>query len=459
METLQDAPPRDPAFQGSDLYARHVNDQWVRMLDVLGMERDYVRCEGTRLVTASGREILDFLSGYCVYNVGHNHPRLVAALHAELDRRGPAMLQSHVPPLAGELAGRLAALAGGGLTRTVFTSTGSEGVETAIKFARAFTRRPGILHADGAFHGLTCGALSLMGDPWWRKDFGPLLPAVESIPFLDLAALEAKLAGGRFAAFIVEPIQSESGVRVPGPDVWARAAGICRRHGTLLVFDEVQTGVGRTGTFLAARRFGVEPDMAILAKGLSGGLVPVGAVLMREEVSRSVYSSVERAFLHASTFGENALAMRAGLTVLDILEDEGLCARAEVLGERLRAGLRTLSARYEMVADVRGAGLMNGVAFRPPESFRLRVLHQGFSRVHPGLFGQMVVRSLFREEGILTQMCGNNYGVVKASPPLTATEAEIDRFLAAFGRTLERIHAGKGFWTQGLAIAARALAR
>ncbi len=438
-----------------DPYARHVNDQWVRMLDVLGMARDYARCEGTRLTTADGREVLDFLSGYCVYNTGHNPPRLIAALHAELDRRGPTMLQSHVPPLAGELAGRLSALAGGGLTRTVFTSTGSEGVETAIKFARAYTKRPGILHADGAFHGLTCGALSLMGNPWWRADFEPLLPEVDRVPFLDLAALEARLATGRFAAFIVEPVQSESGVRVP--DGWREAAALCRRHGTLLVFDEVQTGLGRTGRFLAAHHFGVAPDMVILAKALSGGLVPVGAVLMREDVSRSVYASVERAFLHASTFGENTLAMRAGLTVLDLLEEGGLPVRAARLGEALRAGVRDLAARYEMLGEVRGLGLMNGIEFRPPESARLRLLHAGFSRMHPGLFGQMLVRSLLREEGILTQMCGNNFRVVKASPPLTVTEAEIARFLEAFARTMERVHAGTAFWTQGLAIAARAL--
>lgn len=441
----------------ADPYARHVNDQWVRMLDVLGMERDYTRCDGIRLITASGREVLDFLSGYSVYNTGHNPPRLLAALHAELDRCGPTMLQSHVPPLAGELAGRLSALAGGALARTVFTSTGSEGVETAIKFARAFTRRPGILHAEGAFHGLTCGALSLMGNPWWRAPFEPLLPEVESVPFLDLAALESKLSTGRFAAFIVEPIQSESGVRIP--DGWAEAAALCRRHGTLLVFDEVQTGMGRTGRFLAAHHFGMEPDMVILAKALSGGLVPVGAVLMREDVSRAIYSSIERAFIHASTFGENTLAMRAGLTVLDILEEEVLPARVLGSGEALRSGVRDLARKYEMLGEVRGMGLMNGIEFRPPQSTRLRLLHAGFSKLHPGLFGQMLVRSLLREEGILTQMCGNDFRVVKASPPLTVTEAEIGRFLEAFERTMERIHGGTAFWAQGLTIAGKALGR
>lgn len=441
----------------SDLYARYVNDQWVRMLDMVGLEKDYVRCEGTKLTTASGREILDFLSGYCVYNTGHNHPRVIEALHAEMERRGPTMLQSHVPPLAGELAERLSALAGGGLTRTVFTSTGSEGVETAIKFARAFTRRPGILHAKGAFHGLTCGALSLMGNDWWRNDFEPLLPEVASIPYLDLEALDAALAGRRIAAFIVEPVQSESGVHAPTPAAWRKAEEICRRHGTLFVLDEVQTGMGRTGRFLAAHHAGVRPDMVVLAKALSGGLIPVGAVLMREDVNRSVYSRLDRAFLHASTFGENTLAMRAGLTVLDILQDENLYERSRELGERLRDGVRAMAGKFEMIGEVRGLGLMNGIEFRPPSSRRLRLLYGGFAKMHPGLFGQMVVRSLFKDEGILTQMCGNNYRVVKASPPLTASEAEVDRFLAGFEHTLERIHSGLGFWTQGLIIAAKAL--
>jgi ornithine--oxo-acid transaminase len=442
----------------ADLYARHVNDAWVRMLDMVGLEKDYVRCEGTRLTTASGREILDFLSGYCVYNTGHNHPRLIAALHEELDRLGPTMLQSHVPPLAGELARRLSRLTRGELGRVVFTSTGSEGVETAIKFARAFARRPAILHARGAFHGLTCGALSLMGNPWWRNDFEPLLPEVESVPFLDLEALETALASRRFAAFIVEPVQSESGVIVPTAAAWAKAEALCRKHGTLFVFDEVQTGLGRTGAGLAAAAFDVHPDMVILAKALSGGLVPVGAVLMREDVNRSVYSNVERSFLHASTFGENGLAMRVGLAVLDVLDEEKLYERSRRLGEILRAGVRALARKYEMLGEVRGMGLMNGIEFRAPTSLRLRALFGGFSKAHPGLFGQMVVRSLFRDEGILTQMCGNNYHVVKASPPLTSSDEEIGRFLEGFERVLERIHSGLGFWTQGLLIAGKALA-
>ena len=209
-----------------------------------------------------------------VHNTGHNHPDIVTALHDELDRRGPAMLQSHVPETAGQLARRLLERAGGRLERAFFCSSGSEGVEAAIKFARAHTGREGLLYAAGGFHGLTCGALSLMSDPFWREGFGALLPGTQAVPFGNLAALETELASRRFAAFIVEPVQSEAGIRVPAAEYLQEAQSLCRRAGTLFVLDEVQTGLHRTGPFLAAHQSGVEPDMVILAKALGGGWCP-----------------------------------------------------------------------------------------------------------------------------------------------------------------------------------------
>ena len=199
-------------------YSEHVNPQWVRLLDLLEMNVHYQHCSGTELFTDDGRRILDFLSGYSVHNIGHNHPTVIAALREELDRNGPAMIQSHVAERAGELGEKLCERAGGRLTKVFFASSGSEGIEAAIKFARAHTKRAGLLYADGAFHGLTCGALSLMGDPFWREGFGPLLPETEAIPFDDVDALERTLATKRFAAFLVEPIQSEAGVRVPSAE-------------------------------------------------------------------------------------------------------------------------------------------------------------------------------------------------------------------------------------------------
>src|ERR1039458_9516094 len=223
------------------LYEDRVNPQWVKLLNVLQMNVRYRQCAGTELITGDGRRILDFLSGYCVHNTGHNHPAIIAAIKDELDRRGPGMMQSHVPELAGELAETLCSRAGGRVRKAFFASSGSEGVEAAIKFSRAHTRRTGLLYADGAFHGLTCGALSLMGDPFWREGFGPMLPETEGVPFGELATLEKKLATRKFAAFIVEPIQAEGGIRLPAGGYFQEVGELCRRQGTLLVLDEVQT--------------------------------------------------------------------------------------------------------------------------------------------------------------------------------------------------------------------------
>src|SRR5215469_4202135 len=223
------------------LYAESVNSQWVRLLDLLDMNVRYERCQGVELCAEDGSRYLDFLSGYCVHNTGHNHPHIIEALKQELDRSGPAMLQNHVPEVAGELGQRLCALAGGGLTKAFFCSSGSEGIEAAIKFVRATTKRAGLLYCEGAFHGLTCGALSLMDNPFWSDGFGPLLADTRAVPFDDLATLEEHLKTRKYAAFFVEPVQSEGGIRVPAPQYLKGAQELCRQYGTLLVLDEVQT--------------------------------------------------------------------------------------------------------------------------------------------------------------------------------------------------------------------------
>src|SRR5580700_11199943 len=194
------------------LYSDYVNPQWVALLNLLDMNVRYERCLGCELFTKDGRRILDFLSGYCVHNAGHNHPHIIQALKEEMDKCGPAMLQSHVSEIAGELAHRLCELAGGDLKKVYFGSSGSEGVEAAIKFARATTNRVGIVYAKGSFHGLTAGALSLMNDAFWRDGFGPLLPETQGVPFGDIAALESVVRTKQQAAFVVEPVQAEGGI-------------------------------------------------------------------------------------------------------------------------------------------------------------------------------------------------------------------------------------------------------
>jgi len=441
----------------TDAYADHVNPQWVKLLSLLEMNVSYERCVGTELFTKDGRRILDFLSGYCVHNVGHNHPAIVAALKDELDKSGPVMLQSNVPELAGELAERLCELAGGALSKVFFASSGSEGVETAIKFARAHTGRTGLLSCDRAFHGLTCGALSLMNGEYWRKGFGPLLPETAVVPFGDLASLEKELATKRYAAFFVEPIQAEGGIRVPEDDYLKAAQDLCRRYGSLLVADEVQTGMFRTGPFLASHHFGIAPDIVILAKALSGGLVPVSAVLMSDAVHSSVFSSFKRSIVHASTFSENSLSMRAGLATLDVLEDEHLGGRATQVGTELQQQLTDALSGYEMVKGIRGKGLLVGIEFAPPQRFTLRAPFEAFAKVHPAMFGQILVMRLFRDNGILTQICGNDFMVLKVAPPLMVTSPQVTEFITAVRDVVELAHHPGSFWSEALGLARRAI--
>jgi ornithine--oxo-acid transaminase len=330
-------------------------------------------------------------------------------------------------------------------------------VEAAIKFSRAHTGRTGLIYASGAFHGLTCGALSLMDDPFWREGFGPLLPGTEAVPFGDLAALEAKLKTRKFAAFIVEPVQSEAGIRLPPPGYLEAAQSACRKYGTLFVLDEVQTGMCRTGRFLAAHHFDLDPDMVVLAKALSGGLIPSAAVLISDSVSDSIYSSLKRSIVHTSTFSENALAMRAGLATLDVLEHERLGERAAAVGEYLRDRLRESLSGYEMVKEVRGMGLLNGIEFTAPRKLALWVPFEAFMRIHAGMFGQIVVMRLFRDKGILTQICGNNFMVLKVAPPLVIEERQTDEFVRAITGVVDSMHHSASFWTEALGLATRVI--
>jgi len=282
------------------------------------------------------------------------------------------------------------------------------------------------------------------------------LPDTKEIPFGDEKALEEKLSSRKFAAFIVEPIQSEAGIRIPAREYLETAQALCKSNGTLFVLDEVQTGMYRTGPFLASQLFHADADMIVLAKALSGGLIPSAAVLTTDEVYDSVYGSLKRALIHTSTFSENGLAMRAGLATLNVLEREGLGDRAIATGEYLRERLRDALSGYEMVKEVRGAGLLNGIEFTAPRKLTLRVPFEAFMKIHPAMFGQVLVMQLFRK-GFLTQVCGNNFMVLKAAPPLVVKEQEIDEFVCATAEVVESMHSSSTFWTEALGMARRVM--
>src|SRR5919201_5327134 len=352
------------------LHTRYLNEQLVRVLKTIGYDVGFVRGQGQYLFDRDGPRYLDLLSGWGVFAIGRNHPRLRDALKSVLDSDLPNLVQMDVSVLAGILAERLLTYTPY-LDKAFFCSSGAEAVEAALKFARTATGRPGFAYCDHAFHGLSYGALSVNGDAMFRKGFDPFLPDCVEVPFNDLGALERALSSRKLAAFIVEPIQGK-GVNIPDDGYLLGALELCRKHGTLFIADEIQTGLGRTGRFLAVEHWGVEPDMVLLAKALSGGHVPVGAVLTRNWVFERVFNRMDRAVVHGSTFAKNDLAMAAGIATLDVLASERVIENAAQKGERLLASLSQMIARYELLKDVRGKGLMIGLEFGPPRSLKLK---------------------------------------------------------------------------------------
>jgi acetylornithine/succinyldiaminopimelate/putrescine aminotransferase len=333
------------------------------------------------------------------------------------------------------------------LDRVYFGNSGTEAVEASLKFARRFTGRPRILYCDHAFHGLTTGSLSVNGAREFRRGFGPLLPDTR-VPFGDVAALRRELRRGGVAALLVEPVQGK-GVAVAPPGYLAEAQDLLRRHGALLIADEVQCGIGRTGEFFAHHHDGVEPDLIATAKALSGGYVPVGATLGRGDIFAKVYSSIDKVLVHDSTFGSNNQAMAAGLATLHVLEHEGVVENARKTGELLRTRLLDLADRYELIHDVRGRGLMIGIEFGRPTDWRLRGSWTALQLARRGLFAQTVVHALFHRHRILTQVSGDHVEVIKLIPPLIIGEPEVERFVAAFADVMQEAHRSQS-WGTGL---------
>ena len=441
------------------LHERYMNHQLARTLRTLGFDRNYVRGEGCYLYDDAGHRYLDFLSGFGVYALGRSHPAIKAALHQALDLDLPNMIQMDCALLPGLLAEQLTAKAHAGITRAFFCNSGAEAIESAIKFARQATQRPQILYAEHAFHGLTTGALSLNGGAEFRRGFGDLLPGTASVPFGDIAALEERLRVGDVAAFIVEPIQGK-GVYCASAEYWQAAQEACRKHGTLLVIDEVQTGLGRTGRFFCHEHWGLEPDIITLSKALSGGFVPIGAMLTTEKVWTSVYDSMEDALKHSSTFGRNQLAMVAALATLAAFEDEDIVASAQRTGLALQDGLRALAGRHELIHDVRGLGLMIGIEFGEPGSKGAARRFRTVERLRSGMFSQLVVVPLFHRHRILTQVAADNVNIVKLLPPLIAGPEETEYFLSALDDIMTDARKGSGLALEvGATMARGALSR
>jgi ornithine--oxo-acid transaminase len=413
----------------------YLNPQIGRILRTLGFDKVWSGGEGAHLIDADGERYLDLFGGYGVFAIGRNHPEAIAAIEQVLQARTGNLPQLGVTLLSGVLAEQLLARAPSSVAAMVPANSGTEAVEASIKISRAATGRPRILYAEHAFHGLTLGSLSLNGGVEFREGFGPLLPGCDAVGFGDLDALARELARGDVAAFIVEPIQGK-GVNLPEPEYLPGAQRLCHEAGALFVCDEVQTGIGRTGRFLALEHWGLEPDLICVAKALSGGFVPIGAVLVSRAAFERVFDGMERAVRHGSTFGGNDLAAAVALATLRVLEDEQLVARAERIGTLLLELTKPLVERFEVVRDVRGMGLMWAIEFGPPAGASARRLWEGVERRQPGLFSQLITVPLFHEHKIFCQVAGHHMNVIKALPALTIEESEVRRFAAALEQTI-----------------------
>ncbi|MDI3284299.1 aspartate aminotransferase family protein [Polyangium sp. 15x6] len=430
-------PPSPSSHPAVAKYAEHINPAFVKLLGAFGYGRVFVRASGTTLWDHEGREYLDFLSGFGAQSLGHNHPKLRANMAAFLADDVPNLVHVGPPVHAAELASALARRAGP-LTMCLFSCTGAEAVEAALKLARAATGKKTLLYCKNGYHGLNLGTLSTSGIPRMRELFEPLLPACQEVPFGDLDALDEALGKTRAAAFLVEPIQAEGGMLVPPKGYLRAAQELCKKRGALLVLDEVQTGMGRTGSLFACEAEGFFPDVLVLGKALGGGMVPISATLTTPDLCKRAFGTAERFDLHGSTYAGNAFACRTAGAILDILDEEGLVQASREKGERMLGALRDRIGKHPLVREVRGRGLFVGIELGPTEKGGLlhRALPGLVEAVSRRIFGQWLSVRLL-EHGIVAQPASQQWNVLKLEPPLTVTDAEIDRVVDRIGALLD----------------------
>jgi putrescine aminotransferase len=396
-------------------YENYINPGLASLVRFMGFESVEVEAEGCLVRDAHGNEYLDCLGGFGVFSFGHRHPKIVAAVREQLDRQ-PLSSRLLFSEQQGRLAELIAQNTPGDLQFSFFTNSGTESIEGALKLARLATGKTGFIAFDNAFHGKSLGSLSAGGREIYRQKFAPLVPGFTHVPFGDADAVAAAVDEDT-AAVVVEPIQGEAGVIVPPADFLPRVQEICRANDVLLIADEVQTGMGRTGRTWAVDHYGVQPDLMTLAKALGGGVMPIGAIVGTARVFGPL---VENPLLHSSTFGGNPLACAAGCAAFEVLQEENLAVRAAEQGEKLLAALREVAGDHsEWILDVRGKGLMIGVEF-------------GHEDV-----GGLVIAGMAQRH-VIAAYTLNNPSVIRFEPPLIITDAQIERAAAAFRESMEQ---------------------
>ncbi|MEP6709125.1 MAG: aspartate aminotransferase family protein [Verrucomicrobiota bacterium] len=418
------------------LHERHINRTLVAAQRVIGFDKVYARAEGAYLYDMDNAAYLDFLSGYSVFNIGRNHPQVKQALRDVLDLDLPNMVQMDCSLLSGLLAEAITKRTPPHLDAVFFCNSGTEAMEGALKFARAATQRKRVISLESAFHGLSLGSLSLMGCESFTEGFGPLMDGFETrVALDDVTAVERELSRRDVAAFVIEPVQGK-GVKYPHGDFFVRVQELCRQYGTLLISDEIQTGLGRTGKMFGFQHWNLEPDIITLAKTLSGGYVPCGAIVARRDIYQKTFSRMDRCVVHSTTFGRNNLAMACGLAALEVIDTENLIENSARMGKLLVERIDALRAKHSFLKEVRGKGLMIAIEFHEPTKFKLRMAWKLLHKVDKVLFPQMVVTQLLARHRILTQVAGHAMDVLKILPPLIIGEREIDLFVNGLDNVL-----------------------
>ncbi|MCX8129238.1 MAG: aspartate aminotransferase family protein [Clostridia bacterium] len=425
----------------TELYKKYLNSGFVTLASLINFDKIYLKAEGSIITDEQGNRYIDFLGGYGALNVGHNHPEILQGL--EKVKEKPNILQAGLNPYAAALASNLAVMNDGVLNRSFFCNSGAEAVEGALKMARAATGRTKIVYCKNSFHGKTFGALSVTGRKKYRECFNPLLPGCEEAAFGDIDELDDKLNKKDVAGFIVEPIQGEGGVLIPPEGYLKAARELCTLHGTLMIIDEIQTGLGRTGRMFAYEHDNIMPDIICLAKSLSGGIMPIGAFVTKDEIYHKAYGGMEKCLLHTSTFGGNTYSCAAGLAAIEVIYKENLIHEAKKKGEYLLEKLAVLKQKYDMVKDIRGKGLLLGIEFNNKTSRFLNALTKGnLDNISKEYFASLVAGKLLTEYGILTAYTLNNPNVIRIEPPLNISYKHLDRLVEALEGILKD---NKGF--------------
>ena len=423
-----------------ELHKQYINSSLTTLMGLLNFDTQYVRAQGVSVWDSEGREYLDFLGGYGSLNLGHNHPKIINAL--EKVNKMPNLMQASLGTLAGALAANLARITPGNLQRCFFGNSGAEAVEGALKLARAATGRHKVIYCHNSFHGKTFGALSVTGREKYQQAFQPLLSGCAEVPFGDIDALAELLKDNDIAAFICEPIQGEGGVNIPPTGYLKKALELCHDHQTLFIADEVQTGMGRTGCMFACEAEGVVPDILCLAKSLGGGIMPIGAYITTDEIWQKAYGSIDKAYLHTSTFGGNTWAAAAALTTIETIYQEDLITAAREKGDYFLGKLNELKKKHPLLADVRGRGLLIGIEFAQQKGFAYKATMGVLNKLSEEYMGSLVAGELLNKYGIITAFTLNNPNVIRLEPPLIVSYQQLDQVINALEEILTK---HKGF--------------